>query len=196
MNRKDIALTVAGTIATMALAYLFYRQQQTTQASPIVQDVTDPYSSTDEALYAASYAPQLPSISVPSISSAVDTSSSTAATGDQAETHSDGLLAQILAQFHTDNAPSSDFSSLAIPVINTQPVVSVSGIPQTASDALTNAQNMLGTGSNLLNTDNHAVSAPSTQVPIYYSPGGSGPGYQTSTDKGFHNFNILNASAN
>jgi hypothetical protein len=175
MNRKDIALTVAGTIATMALAYLFYRQEQAKQAAPVVQDVTDPnsYTGTDDALYAASYASQLPSISVPSLSSAVDTSSSTAATGSEASTNGENLLAQILAQFHTDNAPSSgaDFSSLAIPVIDTQPVVSTSGIPTTAADALTNAQNMLGTGSNLTDTDNHAVPAPSSQAPSVSSSG-------------------------
>ncbi len=163
MNRHDIALSVAGTLATMALAYLFYRRQQADQAAPVAQDVMEP-DYTEQGLYASSaayqYAAQLPSISVPEIS----TSSSIPDTG-HAGTPSEGLISSILAQFHNDNAPSSDAGFTTIAAVDVQPVVGVSGIPVTSGDALTNARNMLGTGSNLMNTDNHAVPSPTLQAP-------------------------------
>ena len=212
MRGKDIALTVAGVLATMALAYLFYRQQQHQAAAPAVQDVTSPDYATNQGLYDASmayqYASQLPSLSVPTVSSTsstsavasqVDTSASTAATGHTPDTDALSLISQILANYHTDNPAATsaavyqgaDFSGLVIPTIDTQPLVTISGIPTTAADALTNANNMIanppgptapdptaspipydpGTGATysvsggLTDTSTAATAAPSTQAP-------------------------------
>lgn len=187
MNRKDIALTVAGVLATMALAYLFYRQQQAASQTAAVttsQDVTSPGYSTDQGLYDSSleyqYASQMPSISVPTVSStsstssyanSVDTSASTAATGGEASTDYTNLLSQIISTYALQNAPASpafnqtDFSGLVIPTVDTQPVVSTTGIPTTAGDALTDAQNMLGVGGGLITSAGAAVPPPSTQAP-------------------------------
>jgi hypothetical protein len=185
MNRKDIALTVAGVLATMALAYLFYRQQQQTaavQAATTSQDVTSPDYSNDAALYdqsmAYQYASQLASVSVPTVSStsstssltgSVDTSASTAATGNQPDTEYSDLFAQILANFHGANSNdtnSVDYSALVIPTLNTQPAVSTTGIPTTAAAAASQADSMLGINtSGLTSAATNAVPAPSTQAP-------------------------------
>ena len=175
MNRKDIALTVAGVLATMALAYLFYRQQQTAAAAsaPAAQDVNDPnyyndYGDPNYAYqYAGSAASSIPTVSVPTYtadsSSTVDTSASTAA-GIQAPTDDNSLLSQIIAAYHGDSTSTNssvDFSSLAIPTASVQPTVTVSNIPQTAADALTNSQNMLGVSG----VTGGAVNPPSTTPP-------------------------------
>lgn len=186
MNRKDIALTVAGVLATMALAYLFYRQQQTAALPAVItsQDVTSPGYSDDSSLYDASvayqYASQMPSISVPTISStsstsavasSVDTSASTAATGGFGETDTNNLISQIIAAYATQNTTPSpvyeqtDFSGLTIPTTDVQPVETTTGIPTTAGDALQNAANMLGINGDLTTTINAAVQAPST-IPV------------------------------
>jgi hypothetical protein len=185
MNRKDIALTVAGVLATMALAYLFYRQQ-TAAAAPAVQDVTDPNYYTNQGLYDASmayqYASQLPSLSLPTISSTsstsalasqVDTSASTAATGNEPGTDITSLLSQIIADYHDQNAPAAtaDFSTLQIPTLDAPPSITTTGIPTTASDALTDAQNMLSNNTSFTASQNSAVPAPSTQAPSTSSAG-------------------------
>lgn len=190
MNRKDIALTVAGVLATMALAYLFYRQQQQSaavQAATTSQDVTSPgyddgglYDSSMQYQYA--YASQLASASVPTLSAtssnsavanSVDTSASTAATGNEPTSDGESLISQILAEFHTSNNGSSgvsyspsDYSSLLIPTIDTQPVVTTTGIPITAADAASDADNMLAVNTGgLTSSATNAVPAPSTQAP-------------------------------
>jgi hypothetical protein len=162
MRAGDVALTVGGILATMALAYLLYRQQQKSAGGgAAVQDVTDPNYYTDQGLYDSSmtyqYASQLSSLSVPTVSSTsstssvasqVDTSSSTAATGNPPDSDVYNLLANILAEYHTSNAGDygeADLSSLTIPVLNVQPIETTTGIPTTAADALTSAQNMLPT---------------------------------------------------
>lgn len=167
MNRKDIALTVAGVLATMALAYLFYRQQQATAAAaaaPVTQDVNDPsYADYADPNYAYQYAgagsSSIPSVSVPTYTadsiSSVDTS---AGTGAQASSDYNDLLSQIIAAYHGGDDTSTDFSSLAIPAATVQPSLNVTNIPQTAADALTNASNMLGVSG----TTGGAVSPPST----------------------------------
>jgi hypothetical protein len=165
MKIEDVALTVSGVIATMALAYLFYRKQQGTAAAAVQpsQDATD--YTTQGQLYDSSvayqYSSQLPTVTVPTISTSqpanVDTSASTAETGSQPSTDIDNIFSQILADFHgavansestqaAGPAASVDFSDYAIPVIDTQPVVSTSGIAVTASDAQQQAEGMLPGG--------------------------------------------------
>jgi hypothetical protein len=189
MKREDIALTVAGVLATMALAYWFYYQQQkaanSSQAQQ-TQDVMDPNYYTNQGLYDASmtyqYASQLPSLSVPTVSSTsstssqaanVDTSSSTAATGNAPTTDISSVLSQILADYHGENdegltQTTADFSNLVIPTIDTEPVISVTGIPVTASDAAANAQNMIA------NPPGYDVTNPpvASPVPVISSVGG------------------------
>jgi len=159
MNRKDIALSVAGVLATMALAYLFYRQQQAASAASAAaaqpQDVTDPnyYDNYYDPNYAYQYAGSgssiIPTVSVPTYTadSGVDTSASTAA-GIQAPTDDNSLLSQIIAAYHGDSTStddnSVDFAALAIPTATVNPSISIGNIPQTAADALNNSANMLG----------------------------------------------------
>ncbi len=163
MKIEDVALTVSGVIATMALAYLFYRRQQgSAAAAQPSQDITD-YAT--QGLYDSSvayqYSSQLPGVTVPAVSSSstsqasnVDTSASTAAIGSEPSTDIDSIFSQILADFHDavsasggnrseNNQGSVDFSDLSIPILDVQPVVSTSGIPVTASDAAQQAENML-----------------------------------------------------
>jgi hypothetical protein len=173
MNRKDIALSVAGVLATMALAYLFYRQQAAATAAAAAatpQDVTDPYSMYADPNYAYQYAGSaasaIPTVSVPTYSadSGQDTSASTAA-GVQAPTDDNSLLSQIIAAYHGDSTDTSqssvDFASLAIPTATVTPTITIGNIPQTAADATSNAQNMLGVSG----VNGGAVSPPST-VPV------------------------------
>jgi hypothetical protein len=166
MNRKDIALSVAGVLATMALAYLFYRQERAdaaAAAAPAVQDVSDPsyadYADPNYAYqYAGSAAAAIPTVSVPSYTAdSVDTSASTA-TASQTPTDDDNLLSQILAAYHGDTTASTVNSSLAIPAATVQPALTVTNVPQTAADALTNSQNMLGVSG----VTGGAVNPPST----------------------------------
>jgi hypothetical protein len=212
MNRKDIALTVTGIVATMALAYLFYRQQQQSAAAAAAtqvstaQDVTDPnYYTTQGDLYDASLAyqaSQIASLSTPTVSStsststlapSVDTSASTAATGNPPDSDTENLLSQILAGYYsTQNASSAsqDFSSLEIPTLNAPPSITTTGIPTTATDALNDAQNAIGTNSDTgggipatgpgapiavgewTPSDTTAVPPPSQQAPAVSSTGG------------------------
>lgn len=192
MRPADIALTVSGVIATMALAFFIYREQQKSAAAVLAATQAAPDYQT-QGLYDASmayqYTSQLPSVSVPAISTSqtanVDTSSSTAATGNTDTTDIDSIFSQILSTFHDAVATSSggaqtstpppasvDFSDYSIPLLDIQPVISTAGIPTTASDAQQQAEAMLPPDS----TPPAPVASPISTAPIL-CPGGSGSGY-------------------
>lgn len=182
MKIEDVALTVSGVIATMALAYLFYRKQQ--GSAPAAQPSQDATDYTTQGLYDSSVGyqmtSQLPTVTVPTISTSqtanVDTSASTAATGSQPDTDIDSIFSQILADFHgavsaggntqpAGPAASIDFSDYAIPVIDTQPVVSTSGIAVTPGEAQQQAQTpapiiAIGEGFPSTNTDTSTAATP------------------------------------
>jgi len=188
MNRKDIALTVVGVLATAGLTYLLYRKQQNdsaaaTAAASTSNDVTDPnYYGDQGGLYDESLAYQMgaqSAISVPSLSattgtsstdasSSVDTSASTASTGSEPTTDANDLISQII-QAYAAGTPSSsstnqyqqtDFSGLSIPTATVTPAVAITGIPTTAAQAAQDAENMLGINGNLTSSTG-AVNPPS-----------------------------------
>lgn len=164
MNKKDIALTVGGVVATMALAYLFYRMQQrdaaanaaatqaaadaATQAAAQAQQAQEAQASGAYQELAAYY----PSVSTPSITgtttttdaaSTVTTSASTADNGDTGTTIDstgiDNLLSQIINDFAgsitTQGAQPETVASMTIPTITSVSGDDLSGIPITAQQA-------------------------------------------------------------
>lgn len=187
MNRKDIALTVVGVLATAGLTYLLYRKQQSdsaaaTAAASTSSDVTDPnYYGDQGGLYDESVAYQMgaqSAITVPSLSStgtsstdassSVDTSATTASTGNEPTTDANDLISQII-QAYAAGTPSSsstnqyqqtDFSGLSIPTATVTPSVAITGIPTTAAQAAQDAENMLGINGSLTSSTG-AVNPPS-----------------------------------
>lgn len=179
MDRKDIALTVGGVLATMVVAYLIYVRQQK-DAAATAQAAADAEAQAEqnqEAQYSAGYqySEQMPSFSTPSISlpststsstsSTVDTSASTAATGDVGTVDENSLLSQIIGDFSSaitnPGNTTNEFSSMILPTSiggdNSNAVLS--GIPTTATDAANESSTVLGT------VEYAGVSPPST-IPV------------------------------
>lgn len=161
MNKKDIALTVGGVLATMVVAYLIYKMQQRDAAAAAAQneDATDEAAqnaaSAEQADASASYqyASLLSQVTTPNITgtvnntaAAVATSATTATTGDDGTTYDttdiNKLLGQIIDDYAGPLMPSSTTSSVAsmtIPTIAGLGASDLSGIPITAAAAAADA---------------------------------------------------------
>ena len=187
MNRKDIALTVGGVIATMALAYLFYKLQQrdaeaaaaTGAAAADTTGVasTDPYA---QYYQEAAYAQSLPSISIPNLGSNVDTSASTAATGitttgnsPTSATDPNSLISQVIAAYAENN--TSNPNLLPTYTISDPYSAAIASIPTTAAQATAGTASSSpiggGTGTTLsypasMVSDSSVSSHPVTAHPI------------------------------
>jgi hypothetical protein len=154
MTRKDIALTVGGILATMTLAYLFYKLQQrdaaaTAAAAQAASDAANAAGGsslaaidpTAEQYYQeAAYAQSLPSISIPNLGSSVDTSASTATTGitstgtsASSTTDPNNLISQIIADYAGNNTTNPNI----LPTISlSDPIAAaVANIPISAQQA-------------------------------------------------------------
>jgi len=192
MDKKDIALTVGGVVATMALAYLFYKLQQRDSAAAAAatqaaaDEATQAAQQAQLAQSSAAYQEQAtaayyPSVSTPSLtgtgsdadlSSSVTTSSGTADQGDTGTTIDstgiDNLLSQIISTFAGSltsggTAPET-VASMTIPTITSVSGTDLSGIPVTAQQAAQEAAPPI------------TASPSPVASPITYSPG---PGQAT-----------------
>lgn len=155
MNKKDIALTVGGVLATMVLAYLFYKMQQRDAAAAITaaQAVSDQNAAitTDPGLNAYQYAEALPQISTPQLTGlSTNTAAEVTNSGQTADlgtyidaTDINQVIGNIVNSFSgaltSSDASSSDLAKLQIPAITGVATTALSGIPVTAQDAAAQA---------------------------------------------------------
>ena len=164
MNKKDIALTVGGVLATMVVAYLIYKMQQrdAAAAAASVQDDSEAAAvaaqQAQEAQYSAAWQAEqtFPQVTTPTITGAisttdtpasVDTSAATATTGATGttidSTDIDTLLNNIIAGFApsitSQGATPETVASMTIPTIAGVQASALTGIPLTAQDAAAEA---------------------------------------------------------
>lgn len=156
MNKKDIALTTGGVLATMALAYMFYRLQQRDAAaaaasSAAAADQAATVPNSDAFNVQNLYAESLASLGTPATSSVVtgttaNVPASVASSQAVADlgfsydsTSQQQLLSNIVAAFPAISASSADPAALdlmTIPTIGSGVTQSsLNGIPLTAQEA-------------------------------------------------------------
>jgi hypothetical protein len=198
MNKKDIALTVGGVLATMVLAYLLYQLQQRDAAAAAANAANA--SAEDEADAEAeqeqeySLSSQLPQVSVGTTSTGIDTVNddtdpTSDDTGGAADTSADGLLSSILADFTSSIAnPVSGQTNNAsiIPTVNSSPTSPLSAIPTTAQQA------QAGVPSNTITPQNGGtVNGAAPSQPVAVSPQQPTSGGLTASG---YNIPVLSAS--
>ena len=145
MNRKDIALTVVGVLATAGLSYLLYREQQKTSAANTAQQAAAQQAATDAANTQynnqQSFLASLGSQSYGGSGGYINnTLSSTTAPPSTIPTQSNDPVTQALSYFMSAASPSnvsSTSSPYLIPALNAMDTssTSTSGIPTTATAA-------------------------------------------------------------
>jgi hypothetical protein len=160
MNRKDIALTVGGVLATMALAYLFYRLQQRDAAAIAAANeaaandasnaaASDPYNNqlTEEWLAAnLTQAAQTPLTgTTTNIPAAVNTSGAVADLGSYYDsTDTSHLLSDIVAEYGAPVTPLNlavdQFNAVTLPALAGVTQTATGNIPVTAGEALAQAE--------------------------------------------------------
>ena len=151
MNKKDIALTVGGVLATGVLTYLLYRLQQRDAATAAANVAASADASQAQVYNEAGLAASLPQVSVPAIgnlgSSNEGSTDTTSSNGTSATASDTGLLTQILSEFAgAINAPAYGATSNAslIPTLTVDPSSGLSGVPITVQAAQAGvAQNTL-----------------------------------------------------
>lgn len=145
MNKKDIALTVGGVLATMVLAYLLYRLQQRDAATSAANAAADQQTQVSQANQQESYLAQLPSISS-GVSGGGGTlatsnegvSDTTASSGSHADAATETLLSNIIADFAgsiNQTQPGASTNASLIPTTTTSSL-NLSSIPISAAEAL------------------------------------------------------------
>lgn len=148
MDKKEIALSIGGVLATMALSYLLYRIQQKDSAANAAASQAAAAAAEQNAVAEQSqeeqYTSELPDLSGGDSDSSTsstnfDTSSQTASSGSDASTSSDDSVADILAAWLASN-PVSQPDSVASQLIptapnNLNPNAGITGIPTTAAGA-------------------------------------------------------------
>lgn len=158
MNKKDIALTVAGVLATMVVAYLIYKMQQRDAAAAAAGASADQVTSEQAAIASMSdqlnayqFAESLPQITTPSVtgvttntSASVSSSSDTADLGAYVDsTDINQLLGSIIQAFGGNLASSqatpAELSTLQIPSVTGVQETALSGVPVTAQQAAAQA---------------------------------------------------------
>ena len=141
MNKKDIALTVGGTLATMVLAYLLYQHQQASAAAAAANSDAAQQAAYDEQAQQEQYLSQLPSTSA---TTSLDTSNegttdTTSSTGTDSSATTDGLLSSIISAFAgsiNQSTPGSTVNASLIPTINSGVNLNLTDVPTTASQVL------------------------------------------------------------
>lgn len=145
MNKKDIALTVVGVLATAGLSYMLYREQQKTSAANAAQQAAVQQAATDAANTQynnqQSFLASLGAQSYGGSSGYVNnTISSTTAPASTLPAQNNDPVSQVLNAFMGSNsssvaAPSS--TTYLIPELNAMDTssTSTSGIPTTATAA-------------------------------------------------------------
>lgn len=175
MNRKDIALTVGGVVATMVLAYLLYRMQQrdaaaaASQANATTEGQTQEYQAEGYGTY-DQYAAAIGSIPTTSLTgttnptTSVTNSAATADTGatgtSNDSTDTSNLISEILSTFAGSiNAQATNPNTVASMIIPTTAGLSSSalnGIPLTAAEASSGVPAFMRTSTSL---SSHPVTA-------------------------------------
>lgn len=175
MNKKDIALSVGGVLATMVLAYLLYRLQQrdaataANNAAQAAQDAQDAQVAQSEN--EAQLESQLPQVTLSGISntslstSAEGTTDTTSSSGTDDEASIDGLLTSIISSFASSIAQPQ-------PQLQTNSISNASIIPTLSNDSQQS-----------LATVPITVQQVQTQQPISSSPGQSATVIPTYTAK-------------
>lgn len=144
MNKKDIALSIGGILASLTLAYLLWRVSQKDAAANAAQSDANAQAAaaSQQAQYDASTAytySQQSSLSVPTIDTTNDASTDSTSSGDgSADATFDNLLTGIISDFAgAINSPVAGAQNNAsiIPTLPSPQGVDVSNIAQTAQDA-------------------------------------------------------------
>lgn len=142
MNRKDIALTVGGVLATMVLAYMFYRhqEQQAAATAAPASSVDDGSGLADALAYyqvtagaSSSAAVSVPTLDTSSISSSAPSTSSAAAIDPDTAS----LLSQIISAYGPPVSQTS--ANLLIPTLNPSAPSALASVPTSAGDAINQA---------------------------------------------------------
>jgi len=185
MSKKDIALTVGGIVAGLALTYLLYRLEQnsaaTNAANAAAAADAAAQASQDEQLQQYDLASSLPSVSVSSLGTDTTTAPSTDSTGsdgygDTADAGASTLLSNIIADFAgavTSQNGGEAVNASIIPTLDFgQPSTVLDAVPITAGQA------QAGVPSNTIITPpstNPTASSPSP-VTVPVTSGIAGPG--------------------
>ncbi len=145
MNKKDIALTVVGVLATAGLSYMLYREQQKTSAANAASQAAAQQAATDAANTQynnqQSFLASMGSQSYGGSSGYVNnTLSSTTAPASTLPTQTNDPVSQVLSTFMGSTSPtnvSNTSSPYLIPALNAMDTssTSTSGIPTTATAA-------------------------------------------------------------
>ena len=140
MNKKDIALTVGGTLATMVLAYLLYRHQQTASADAAANSDAAQQAAIDQQYQQEQYLSQLPSVGTSSLATSNEgTIDTTASTGTSADASTTGLLSNIISAFAgsiNQGTAGSTVNASLIPTIDSGVNLNLVNVPITADQVL------------------------------------------------------------
>jgi hypothetical protein len=145
MNKKDIALTVGGVLATMVLAYLLYSLQQRDAATAAANSANAEADAEDQQAEQEEYLSQLPTAStgVASGTTTLDTSNegstdTTSSSGTDGDAATESLLTNIIADFAgsiNQGTPGATQNASLIPTLpNTQ--LSLVNVPTTPGGLL------------------------------------------------------------
>ena len=172
MDKKDIALSVGGIIATMALAYLFYRQQQNQAAQQAAAAQNDQYTGLQQQLDQASELTSLESmfggssstVASSDVTSAATTSTDSAASSTSSATNdANSLISSIISDF----LPSSG-TTITMPVDAQAQVLA--NIPTSAGAALD------GVGvTTITSNPNGSTTTTGAQIPVAKSGSTTNP---------------------
>ena len=146
MNKKDIALTVGGVLATMVLAYLLYRHQQTAAAQAALDAAANDAQAQADQYQQEQYLSQLPSTNSYGGTSTLATSNegtadTTASNGTSPDAATETLLSSIIAAFAgsiNTGTPGSTSNASLIPTIDSGGGTSLVSVPTTAQQVLDN----------------------------------------------------------
>ena len=123
LDKKEIALTVGGVVATIAVAYLIYRLEQNNAAIAQANAQANSDAIQSQLANEQQQIASLPSVAVPAISSAPVSSG---ASQTQAPAL-DPNLAAIITAFQSGN--QSDVTSASTPVANVIPTLALPSTP-------------------------------------------------------------------
>jgi hypothetical protein len=177
MNKKDIALTVGGVLASFALAYLLYRLQQRDAAINAANAAASAQASQDaqntQIANETSLESQLPTLNISggnstALSTAIDGSSdSSASAGATTEASFNSLLSNIIADFAPSitTQPNMSENPNIIPTVGNSGLSLIS-IPTSAAAALAGAGQALTTQTNgtLSNVPESTITNPGARI--------------------------------
>ena len=166
LDKKQVALTVVGSLAGLGLTYLLWRRSEQAAASAGDNAAanaaidSEAQQSNDASYYPSS--PVMPQFTLPAIStSTTDASTDTAASnGTDIGAGINGLLEDIIETFGSNNAEH-------IPVVPDAGVAQLANIPTTATQAINSTGVSVGNST----ISNGAITSGTVATPITYDPG-------------------------